>query len=381
MGVCIVININFATYHLIMDELLQQVIFNNAILSYLVFLGTLLLVVLFKKYLSKYVAGLFFKLIHRDSWKVEKKDFINLLVGPLNIFLVVLTTIIALDKLTFPNLLKFEVHHISSQRIFESVGSIIIVLVITWLLLRMIDFVALLLEQKANLTPDLTDNQLVVFFKDFFKVVIVFIGFLLLIQFGFKKDIAPLLAGFGIIGAGIALAARESLENLIASFIIFFDKPFHVGDLVKVHQITGTVEKIGLRSTRIRTDQKTYVTVPNKQMVDSILDNLTLRTQRRADLNLNINLSTSATQLQELLTGIKRIVEHPLVENKTVVMNDIATNAYIIHVEYYTGLIAYNDFLELKEMINIEIIKLLEALSIELSGPINNEIKWVNGEV
>ncbi len=77
------------------------------------------------------------------------------------------------------------------------------------------------------------------------------------------------------------MATRESLENLIASFIIFFDKPFMVGDLVKVQSITGTVEKIGLRSTRIRTDQKTYVTMPNKQMVDSIMDNLSLRAPRR----------------------------------------------------------------------------------------------------
>jgi MscS family membrane protein len=357
-----------------MDSLLQKIILNNTVLSYLICFGTILLVILFKRYLSRYMASLFFRIIQRASWKVEKKDFISLLVGPLEIFLVVLVTIVALDKLNFPNILKFEIYRIKAERIFDGIGSVIVVVVFVWLLLRIIDFIAMLLEQKANLTPDLTDNQLIVFFKDFFKVVLVFIGFLLLIQFGFKKDIAPFLAGFGIIGAGIALAARESLENLIASFIIFFDKPFHIGDLVKVQHITGTVERIGLRSTRIRTDQKTYVTVPNKQMVDSILDNLTLRSQRRADLKLEISLGTSVAQLQELLKGIKRIVEHPLVENKTVVLADIVTNAYIINVEYYTAPIAYNEFLELKQMINLEIIKLIEEGKLELAR-LNTEIK------
>src|SRR6478609_10892106 len=97
---------------------------------------------------------------------------------------------------------------------------------------------------------------------------------MLLLRFTFHYDISKLVTGLSIVGAAIALATKESLENLIASFIIFFDKPFTTGDLVKVQNITGNVERIGLRSTRLRTGDKSYVTVPNKQMVDSILDNI-----------------------------------------------------------------------------------------------------------
>ena len=104
-------------------------------------------------------------------------------------------------------------------------------------------------------------------------------------------------------GAAIALATRESLENLIASFIIFFDKPFATGDTVKVLQFTGTVEKIGLRSTRIRTESKTYITVPNKQMVDSVVDNISLRTQRKAEIKLEMEVQNSAaSNLDELIS-------------------------------------------------------------------------------
>ncbi|MEP7278104.1 MAG: mechanosensitive ion channel domain-containing protein [Bacteroidota bacterium] len=351
-----------------MNDFLHTTILENTVLSYLACFGTILVVLLLKKYLSQYLAGLLFNLLKRTSWNIEKKVFTELLLAPLQVFLIVLITFIALDKLHFPKAFIFEIHRISSKDIIDSIGTGLIIISFIWLLLRIIDFAAFVLEQKTNLAGDLTDNQLIVFFKDFLKVITGITGILLIIHFSFNKDIGALLAGFGIIGAALALAAKESIENLIASFIIFFDKPFNVGDLVKVQGYTGTVERIGLRSTRIRTDYKTYVTVPNKQMVDSIMDNLTLRTQRRADLKLEISLGTSVAQLEQLLAEIKRITDQPLIVNKVIVLNDIVTNAYIISVEYYTNAIPGADFNELKQQVNFSIIKSMVVLKIDLAG-------------
>jgi len=130
---------------------------------------------------------------------------------------------------------------------------------------------------------------LIIFFREFLKVILIIVCILVMIRYVFNQDITKLLAGLSIVGAAIALAAKESIENLIASFIIFFDRPFTVGDLLKVQQVNGTVEKIGLRSTRIRTTERTYVTIPNKQMVDSIVDNLSLRNKRRFELVLELD--------------------------------------------------------------------------------------------
>ena len=357
-----------------MKELLHTVILDNTVISYIVCFGIILIVLLLKKYLSRYITGLFFLLIKRTTWKIEKKSFIDLLLAPVQGFLIILISFIALDKLHFPKALIFDIHRITSKAIIDSVGTGLIISTFIWLLLRVIDFVALLLEERAHMSEDLRDNQLIVFFRDFLKVIIGIIGILLIIHFSFNKDIGALLAGFGLIGAALALAAKESLENLIASFIIFFDKPFHIGDLVKINAVTGTIEKIGLRSTRIRTDQKTYVTVPNKQMVDSITDNLTLRTQRRVDLDLNISLGTSAGQLQQLVDGINHITEQPQIENKTILLNDISSNAYVVHTEYYTAPIPIREFNELKQRINLEVIKLMETLNVEPAG-VSTEIR------
>jgi MscS family membrane protein len=256
----------------------------------------------------------------------------------------------------------------------HTAGNIILIISFIWLLLRIIDFIALILEKKADLTPSQADNQLIVFFKDFFKVVIGIIGLLMVLKLGFGFHISSMITGLGIATAAIALSLRESLENLIASFVIFFDKPFTAGDLVHVQQVTGTVEKIGLRSTRIRTDQKTFVSVPNKQMVDSILDNLSLRTQRKAEIRLEIGLSTSADNLNKIIEAIKGKLNHLQIEESTVFLTDIKTNSFLITIDFFTAPIAFTDFQRLKQQKNLEILKLMEELKIELAGA-SNEIK------
>lgn len=363
-----------------MKSFLDYVILDNTIREYLVSAGFILLFVFIKRYLSRYIAGLLFRLIKRIAKGVDKTNFVNLVVAPLNIFLLILVTIITLEKLTFPHTpidLKlfvlhpnFRIYKITLHDLVDTVSIVILIISFIWLLLRIIDFIATILEQKANLTPDHSDNQLIVFFKDFFKVVLVINGILLILKFGFHLNIGNIITGLSIAGAAVALSLRESLENLIASFIIFFDKPFTVGDLVKVQNITGTVEKIGLRSTRIRTDLKTYVTMPNKQMVDSILDNLSLRTQRRAFVQLEIDAGTSHNQLEQLVLGIEKILQDrsDRVENYSVYVSDINKDSYFIPVEFFTAPVAVADFNALRMEINLEVIQLMGKMGIKLAS-------------
>lgn len=327
------------------------------------------MIMMVKRLLSTYIASLFFKFFHKVSWKISKEAFVNLVRGPIHVFLIVLVVFIALDKLKYPDVFNFNIHHVPFKQVVESTANGIIIIAFIWLLLRLIDVVAMILEQKAVRSNSASDNQIVVFFKDFFKVIIIIIGILLVIRFTFYKDIFPLLTGFGIAGAALALSARESLENLIASFIIFFDKPFYAGDVVKVQNITGTVERIGLRSTRIRTDQKTYVTVPNKQMVDTIVDNLTLRTQRRGVVTLELISSTDYEIVNQVIIDIRNIIKgNENIQNYSVVLSDIIKNSFVIQVEYFTDAIAQDIFNEVKQKLNLAIIQLLEKMKVKLAG-------------
>ena len=351
-----------------MYDFLDYTWYGNTIKSYLVVAAVILFVMLLKRYISRYFAGLIFAVVHTIWKNVDRQSFITLVVKPLGFFLLVLVSILSLHQLHFPEELNWEVYRFTVKDVLHAIGTIVLIIAFIRLLLRMIDFIALILEKRANLTADLSDNQLIVFFKDFFKVILVVIGVLLILKFGLDFNIGSLLTGLSIVGAAIALALRESLENLIASFIIFFDKPFTTGDLVKVHNITGTVEKIGLRSTRIRTDQKTYVTVPNKQMVDSILDNLSLRTQRRGDLRLEIGLQAKANQVQELVNGIRTILGRKEIEASGVFAAEITNNAIVITADYYTAPITILDFNNLRQEVNLQSLKLLEDMHLEIAG-------------
>lgn len=351
-----------------MNEFLNRMVLDNRMLSLLIVGGVILLVFIIKRYLSRYFAGLFFRVILLFTRNVERKEFVNLVVVPLESFLFILTIIISVDKLRFPSDFEFEIYHLTSRDIIDALGRGVLVVTFIWFLLKVIDFIAMVLKRKAALTPDATDDQLIVFFKDFFKAVLVFIGVLMFLRFVFHYNISSLITGLGIVTAAIALATKESLENLIASFIIFFDKPFAIGDLVKVQSVTGVIERIGLRSTRIRTEQKTFVTVPNKQMVDGIVDNLSLRTQRRGDLLLEVMAETKPDKLNLLIEGSKAILMKKTLEAYSVFLADIHKNACSVRIEYYTEPISIDEFNQLKQDINLSILKLMEDNDIRLAA-------------
>lgn len=351
-------------------DFLDQVYFNNTLRSYLLVAGIIILALLVKKYLSHYTVSLGYRLVNK-LWKPQhKKDFLALVVEPMGWFIVIVIAVFSIDKLQYPEALKFEIYGHSIQDILSRVGPGLIIFSFIRLVLRIIDFIALILEEKAILTEDKRDDQLIVFFRDFLKVIVGIIGVLLIIKACFHQPIGSVLTGLSIVGAALALAAKESLENLIASFIIFFDKPFFAGDVVKVNAVNGTVERIGLRSTRIRTADKTLVTVPNKQMVDSVVDNWSLRTERRAEIKLELSSKVSAETLEQIIVEIKKItdLQKDKILNTDVFIKDISKNAIVITIEYFTSNIAIKDFFQLKEIINLQIKKLLEDKHAEFAG-------------
>ncbi|BFG70880.1 mechanosensitive ion channel family protein [Sediminibacterium sp. KACHI17] len=352
-----------------MEKLLQQKVLDNTIESYLYVLGTILVMLVLKRFISKYLANQLYKAITKKRNQTARQSFLDLVAGPLGLFLFLSITIIAVDKLRFPGVLDFKIYRITSRQMIESVANAIMVIVFIRLCLRIIDFVAIVLEEKANLTADQTDNQLIIFFKDFFKVILVIIGILLMMKFSFNKPVGNVLTGLSIVGAALALATRESLENLIASFIIFFDRPFAVGDLVKVNGFTGNIEKIGLRSTRIRTAEKTYISVPNKQMVDTIVDNISLRTQRKAELRMELDLAASASQLEAFTVAVKKILDKPDVLNSVVFLAETGKNANVVIIEFFTSMDqSIEAFNQLRQQVNLEIITWLETHQLQLAA-------------
>jgi MscS family membrane protein len=347
-----------------MNSFWQQPWGNNQIVDYLVVGAVVSLVWVFRHPISNYFAGLLFIWLRHLLKKVERPLFNELVIGPLERFVLVLVTVVMLYRLNFPPALTFSIYKFDTKELLNSLGTLVLISTFTSLIIRAIDFAAILLEQRAGQTPDQSDNQLIVFFKDFFKVLLVILSGLVILRFAFGWNIGGLLTGLSIVGAAIALALKESLENLIASFIIFFDRPFATGDLVKVDAITGIVEKIGLRRTRIRTEQKTFVTVHNKQMVDSVHDNFSLRTQRRAELKLELASTNTPYLLQEFIERARIVLQREKVEQSSVALSDLRLNRVVVDIEYYTAAIPIAEFNAIREAINLELLQAAHTLGL-----------------
>ncbi len=342
-----------------MHEFWDYVFLDNTIRSYVTVAATILVIFLLQRLISKYIAILLFRALKLIFKNLDQKSFVNLVVTPIKNYLVVVSSILAIGSLRFPEDFNFVIYKIDLKTIAHAVAQMVLIVAFIQLLLRIIDFVSELMMRRARLTPSTKDDQLVSFFKDFLKAIIIIIAIFLLFKFVFNYPISNLVTAISIVGAALSLAAKESLENVIASFIIFLDDPFEVGDSVKVQNVSGTVEKIGLRSTRIRTDQKTLVTVPNKVMVDNIMDNISLRNQIRNLVVLDVPAFTDPVRVEELVNSIKKYLaeEEKDIINANVLVNDIVDFTIKVQVEFFVRLMPWADFLVIKNRVNLRLLE------------------------
>ncbi len=363
-------------------EVLDSIILDNTLRDIFIVAAVIAVVMLFKKILSRYIASGLYSLLQL-IWKgLDRKQFVVLVFKPMSWLLSITVALIALHRLTYPAVWEFNMFKIPFDVILEKTGVAIWIVSFIKFLLSIVNFISLVLLKKAIQTPDKTDDQLVSFFRDFVKVIIWLIGILLLLKAVFNQNVGYLLTSLSIVGAALALSAKESLENLIASFIIFFDKPFFVGDTVKVNSVTGLVEKIGLRSTRIRTGDKTLVTVPNKQMVDSIVDNWSMRSGRRAEIRLELSEKTSAEKVNAFIENIKQLLESKKergINSYTTFLIEFNKNGPTVFIEYFTAPNSMAEFNDTKQSINLALMQLIDESDVHMATNSSN-ITIVNND-
>ena len=338
---------------------LEQNILSNSLKSYLIIAGVLLFTLLIKRLVSRFFASLIYTWVDKKNHSELRKIHVHRLIIPIEKFLVFVVAIIAFYELKFPETLNFHIYKLTAQQIIESSVKLLFIILFIRVCLRILEFISIILDEKAKLSKNQTDDQLILFFRDFFKVILYLIGLLMVLHYVFNENIGNLVTSLSLVGAAVALSMRESLENIIASFIIFFDKPFTVGDMVKVNNFSGTIEKIGLRSTRIRTDNKTYISVPNKQMVDTIVDNISLRTERKIEMDLQLSITTSATSMSAFTQYLRNtIATIATIQSSTVFISDSGKQFHTIHIECLVPMeVDLNDFQLLRESLNVTAIQ------------------------
>lgn len=345
-------------------NVLQLEFLGNTVEDIIWFAGIMSFGYIFKTMLSQLLSGILYGFVKHYSSDVTKEDFQRLLVRPLAFLTFLLFLYLAFNRLNYPTDIVGlpEKGNLSFKTVTQRLYQLFLILSITWVILRLVDFFGMIFIKRAEKTISKLDNQLVPFFKDFAKVIIVLIGFFVLLGTVFNVDVTKLIAGLGVGGLALAFAAKESIENLLASFTIFLDQPFVVGDLVQVGDITGVVEKIGFRSTRIRTLEKSFVTLPNKHMIDKPLDNLTLRTFRRVLFDVTLTYDTTSEQMRAIAADIQAFIDnHPHTnQDGRVRFNRLGSHSKDIMVQYFVDTMDWNEYINIKEEINYKIVEIVE---------------------
>jgi MscS family membrane protein len=163
---------------------------------------------------------------------------------------------------------------------------------------------------------------------------------------------ASLLAGLGVGGLAVALAAQKTLEHLFGAFSIGADEPFREGDFIKVDDISGTVESIGLRSTRIRTPERTVVSMPNGKLSEMRVECFSIRDRLFLSCMIGLVYETTEQQMREVLSGFERILgSHPKLwpDNVSVRFKDFGASSLNIEVAAWFLTTDWNEFLTIRQ--------------------------------
>lgn len=306
----------------------------------------IIVALLLKKALAKLITHILSYIAKYFSDDKYRATFKNVLQRPLELLVTTILFYIALNQLTvllntviFSRLgeegnVKYMVRFIDAV---DKIFLFFVIVFLTLLLSRVLDFIFHILIQKAMDDKNDDREQLFPLLKDVTKILLWTIGIFWILGSVFSVNIPALITGLGIGGIAIALAAKESVENFFASFTILTDKPFKTGDNIKIDKYEGTVEKVGFRSTRIRSVEGSLYIIPNKNLIGNNLENLSERNTRRIKITLNIQYGIAYDQVKEMIAIIKDMLKaiDYLTTPQDVILDAFNENSFVVIVVYH----------------------------------------------
>lgn len=242
---------------------------------------------------------------------------------------------------------------------------------IVWLFYGLVNVVSDYLADVTSKTESKLDEQLVPLLRKSLKVFVVVIGSLFIIQ-NSGYNVASLLAGLGIGGLAVALAARDTLANFFGSITIFTDKPFQIGHWVTIGSQEGIVEEVGFRTTRIRTFYNSLISVPNSVIANTAVDNLGLREYRRIRTVLNLTYSTTPEQLEAFVEAIKGVVVATPTMRKDfyeVHFNDFGAHSLDVLIYVFVKVANWHEELQERHNFFLEILRVAKEVGVEFAYP------------
>lgn len=323
-----------------------------------------------RKVVAKAVFGLFKRLTARTQTTLDD-ELIAAWHKPVSAFIAVLGAIIAIKVLKLTP---------EADNAFRYLKTIALSVVALWFVISTISTILDHLQGVAK-----TKGAAVAAFMPWIKktIIVLFLIFGVLIAAqSLGADVKAFLAGLGIGGLAFALAAQDTIANVFGSVVVAVDQPFRIGEFVQIGSHQGTVEDIGLRSTKLRTPARTLIVIPNKTVAGEAINNFSRMPQRRVDQTIGLTYSAKSAQIEGLLEDIRGLLgkDSAIHQDSTLVhFLNYGASSLDIQVIYFTADPDAKKAFATRERINLAIMRLVEARglsfafptqTIEFSGPI-----------
>lgn len=349
---------------------LAELYFGNSIKKWILCLVLLVSALLLNKLIANLASKVSYKVFKNVSQAKFYDEFSRLLNRPFINLINLLALYFSLSIISFPP--EWEMAQVNEFGIRYLLHTLFVVALI-WYIAALFLRATVFMEYAYHHLEDVSiSKDLATFLKELTRVLIYITAFFAILAKAFEVNITALVTSLGIGGLAIALAAQDTLANLIGSFIIYLDKPFQVGELIELGEIKGTVEKIGFRTTRIRTLDRTLLIVPNKKIIDSNLNNIAQSSQRRVKFHIMLTYQSKAEGILGIIEDVKKAIHAQMpmtAEDCTVRFADFETSSLNLIVIYYVNSNDYDDMIVVKEKINIQIMEIVSKHGCQFAYP------------
>ena len=217
-------------------------------------------------------------------------------------------------------------------------------------------------NEMLNIFSKKFSKEIALFFIKSLKVFIVALGIVAILQ-NLGINVSAFIASLGLGGLAFALAAKDTAANLFGGFAILTDKMFKIGDWVKIGNVEGIVEDIGMRTTKIRAFDKRLITVPNATIANTAVDNFSRRNKRRIKMRVGLTYSTSIETMQKILNEIREMLKnHPQIHKEPmfVYFDEFGDSSLNLFFYLFTTTANWEEYLKIREDINLKIIDIVE---------------------
>jgi small-conductance mechanosensitive channel len=343
-----------------LDGFLQQIYFGNRIIDYIIALGIFILLVILIKISKNFLIKILNSFARKSTTKIDD-NFVEAFVNKIK---------------PFVNLLYFGAFYLgfSQLKIPASIETVVNIAIIALLIFFGVRFILSIfsyflenywIKKEINATRITAIRGV----ETFFRIIIWSIALIILLD-NLGIQVSALVAGLGIGGIAVALAAQNILGDLFSYFIIFFDHPFEIGDFIIIDNFMGTIETIGIKTTHIRSLDGEEIIFSNTDLVNSRLRNYKRMRRRRVLLKIGVIYQTSLDQLKEIPAIITEIINQisgaTLDRVHFAAFGDFSLDFEIV---YYVNSRDYNRYMDIKQEINFTIKEEFEKRGIEFAYP------------